>query len=333
MSGETQTTPLSKLPKVAAIVAFVAGALSLPGLLPTLIPLAGGIGILKRRIWSAYGLGLYCLAEVITAVVLAKRGESSSIMVPFAVVSALLACLFAATGRALARMNADSGRALPWIAVSAVCGFTPVFLAPFIMPSASMNNTMFIGDHFLVRTSGPSGVTRGDIIAFRYPLMPEQYYIKRVIGLPGDRIRFVDRRLMLDGHLVDEPYVVHSQLNYRVLYRDNFPAGAGGESLRPRAAEMIEKYVVNGELVVPAGQIFAVGDNRDDSDDSRYWGFVPSENILGKPVMIYWSFDPPTVDLANANPGIDHIVDVVTHFFTRTRWSRTFKLLRGYPLK
>jgi signal peptidase I len=85
--------------------------------------------------------------------------------------------------------------------------------------------------------------------------------------------------------------------------------------------------------VVPQGYIFAMGDNRDDSDDSRYWGLVPRENIVGSPVVIYWSFEAPTADLTNGNIGIDHIIDVVTHFFTKTRWTRTFHLTRGYPLK
>ena len=90
---------------------------------------------------------------------------------------------------------------------------------------------------------------------------------------------------------------------------------------------------VNGELVVPSGYIFAMGDNRDDSSDSRYWGFVPRENIVGTPLIIYWSFEAPTEDLTNPNIGIDHIVDIVAHFFTKTRWSREFKLIRGYPLQ
>ena len=96
---------------------------------------------------------------------------------------------------------------------------------------------------------------------------------------------------------------------------------------------MLENHVVNGDVVVPPGYVFAMGDNRDDSLDSRYWGFVPRENIVGTPLIIYWSFEAPTQDLTNPNIGIDHIVDVVAHFFTKTRWRRTFKLIRGYPLK
>jgi signal peptidase I len=222
---------------------------------------------------------------------------------------------------------------------------TTTLVQAFVIPSASMVGTLLIGDHVLVDklVYAPAGtissrllpyreVRRGDIIVFRYPLMIAQDYVKRAIGVPGDHIRLVNRQLMLNGKLVEEPYAVHSQ-PYPNQYRDNFPVGANTESLRPRAAEMIEKYVVNDELVVPKGYVFAMGDNRDDSDDSRYWGLVPRENIVGTPVIIYWSFEAPTADLTNGNIGIDHIVDVVAHFFTKTRWPRTFKLIRGYPLK
>jgi signal peptidase I len=206
--------------------------------------------------------------------------------------------------------------------------------------------TLLIGDHVLVdkmvfsphgAVSGAllpyRGVRRGDIIVFRYPLMISQDYVKRAIGLPGDHIRLVDRKLMLNGKLVDEPYAVHSHPDSPDLYRDNFPEGAHSFMLRPRAQEMIDDHVKDGELVVPQGFVFAMGDNRDDSDDSRFWGLVPVENIVGTPIIIYWSFDTDTAALTNGNIGIDHIVDVVSHFFTKTRWSRTFKLIRGYPLQ
>ena len=95
---------------------------------------------------------------------------------------------------------------------------------------------------------------------------------------------------------------------------------------------MIEANVVNGELVVPPGYVFAMGDNREDSDDSRYWGLVPRDYIEGTPIVIYWSFDAPTQDLENPNIGLDHIVDVVTHFFTKTRWQRSLQFVHAYPL-
>ena len=175
-------------------------------------------------------------------------------------------------------------------------------------------------------------VRRGDIIVFRYPMDIKEDYVKRAIGLPGDHIRLVNKQLILNGHAVNEPYVQHVYPS-ALPYRDNFPNAAPELGVMAPAIEMLEKNVVNGELVVPPGCIFAMGDNRDDSADSRYWGFVPRENIEGTPLIIYWSFEAPTADLTNGNIGFDHIMDVITHFFTKTRWSRTFKLIRGYPLR
>ena len=222
---------------------------------------------------------------------------------------------------------------------------TTSLVQAFVIPSASMENTLLIGDHVLVDklVYAPAGgiskhllpyrePRRGDIIVFRYPLNIKEDYVKRAIGLPGDRIRLVNKQLILNGHAVNEPYAVHSTA-YIDSYRDNFPGGPPSLGIYPQAIEMLETHVVNGELVVPPGFIFAMGDNRDDSLDSRYWGFVPRENIVGTPLIVYWSFEAPTQDLTNGNIGLDHIVDVVMHFFTKTRWSRTFRLTRGYPLR
>ncbi len=221
---------------------------------------------------------------------------------------------------------------------------TTTLVQAFVIPSASMEDTLLIGDHVLVDklVYAPAGPIskhllpyreprRGDIIVFRYPLNIQEDYVKRAIGIPGDHIRLQNKQLILNGHPVYEPYVIHAT-SYIDTYRDNFPSSPN-PGLRPRAMEMLENDVVNGELVVPPGNIFAMGDNRDDSDDSRYWGLVPRENIVGTPTIIYWSFEASTQDLTNPNIGLDHIVDVVAHFFTKTRWNRTFKLVRGYPLK
>jgi len=221
---------------------------------------------------------------------------------------------------------------------------TTTLVQAFVIPSASMESTLLVGDHVLVdklvfSPAGPvSGhilpyrdVRRGDIIVFRFPLNIQEDYVKRAIGVPGDHIRLVNKQLMLNGHLVNEPYVQHVT-SYINSYRDNFPENRE-PSLPPSAVDMLENHVVNGELVVPPGFVFAMGDNRDDSLDSRYWGFVPRENIVGTPLIIYWSFEAPTQDLTNPNIGIDHIIDVIAHFFTKTRWKRTFRLTRGYPLQ
>jgi signal peptidase I len=96
---------------------------------------------------------------------------------------------------------------------------------------------------------------------------------------------------------------------------------------------MLEKNVVNGEVVVPPGYFFAMGDNRDYSLDSRYWGFVPRENIIGKPLVIYWSYDASTEELSDPGATVSHLFDVIIHFPTKTRWARTFRLIHAYPVK
>ena len=221
---------------------------------------------------------------------------------------------------------------------------TTTLVQAFVIPTGSMEDTLLIGDHLLVdklayAPPGPvtkyvlpySEVNRGDIIVFRYPVDIRQTFVKRAIGVPGDHIRLVNKNLILNGKQVTEPYVYH-KTEYIDSYRDNFP-GDPNVHLLGSAQEMLEKHVQSGDVVVPPGFVFAMGDNRDSSLDSRYWGFVPRENIIGKPLIIYWSYDAPTEALANPTIGIDHIIDLVQHFPTKTRWSRTFRLIHGFPLQ
>jgi signal peptidase I len=174
-------------------------------------------------------------------------------------------------------------------------------------------------------------VKRGDIIVFRYPVDIRQTFVKRAIGVPGDHIRLVNKKLILNGHEVSEPYVYHKS-DLIDSYRDNFPSEPNVH-VAESAMDMLTNHVENGDVVVPPGYVFAMGDNRDSSLDSRYWGFVPRDNIIGKPLIIYWSYDAPTDALADPSISIPHIVDLVTHFPTKTRWKRTFQLIHGYPLK
>ncbi len=221
---------------------------------------------------------------------------------------------------------------------------TTTLVQAFVIPTGSMEDTLLVGDHLLVdklaySPSGPvskhilpyKDVQRGDIIVFRYPVDIRQTFVKRAIGVPGDRIHLVNKKLVLNGNAVEEPYVYH-KTEYIDSYRDNFP-GEGSAHAPPQAADMLLNHVEDGNVVVPPGYVFAMGDNRDSSLDSRYWGFVPRENIIGKPLIIYWSYDAPTDALVSPSISIDHIIDLVTHFPTKTRWKRTFKLIRGYPLK
>ena len=234
-----------------------------------------------------------------------------------------------------------------WIVTAVMLVFgTSLMAQPMVIPTPSMHNTLLTGDHLIVDkiAYSPPGalskyllpyapVKRGDIIVFRHPILLQEDYVKRVIGLPGDRIRLVDKQVYLNGHALNEPYAIHIDNGFDP-YRDNFPNG-GTLSYPPypgmppdRANDMLRDHVVNGELVVPVGCYFAMGDNRDNSLDSRYWGFVPRDNITGKPVIVFWSYDADTSDLKDYN--IHHFVDLAEHFFTKTRWSRSLMLIHGY---
>jgi signal peptidase I len=220
---------------------------------------------------------------------------------------------------------------------------TTSLLQAFVIPTPSMEDTLLVGDHLLVDklAYAPGGsvskyllpyedVHRGDIIVFRYPVDIKQTFVKRCIGVPGDRIRLSNKQLILNGKAVNEPYAYH-KTGYIDSYRDDFP-GTPNMNVSESALAMLANHVVNGEVVVPPGQYFAMGDNRDWSLDSRYWGFVPRENIIGKPLIIYWSYDASTAALTSSGLGIQHLIDIAMHFPTKTRWSRTLRLIHGYPL-
>jgi len=218
---------------------------------------------------------------------------------------------------------------------------TTTLVQAFIVPTPSMDPTVMVGDHLLVDKLSYAPADsfarhilpytdpqRGDIIVFRYPIDITQNYVKRVMGVPGDHIRIVDKVVYLNGKPLKEPYAQHIFPNLEP-YRDNFPSEPRGP-VYDRAREMLEHHVEDGELVVPPDSYFAMGDNRDNSLDSRYWGFVPRENIIGKPLLIFWSYDAPTSELVGYSA--DHFIDLAKNFFFKTRWDRTLKLVRGIPV-
>jgi signal peptidase I len=219
---------------------------------------------------------------------------------------------------------------------------TTTLVQAFIVPTPSMDTTVMVGDHLLVDklSYAPPGSLsryvlpytepqRGDVIVFRYPMDISQNYVKRVMGVPGDHIRLVNKVVYLNGKPLTEPYAQHIFPNPDP-YRDNFPTEPDGP-VYDRAKQMLAEHVQNGELVVPPDNYFAMGDNRDNSLDSRYWGFVPRENIIGKPLLIFWSYDAPTADLVGYSS--DHFIDLAKNFFFKTRWDRELKLVRGYPIQ
>jgi signal peptidase I len=228
---------------------------------------------------------------------------------------------------------------------------TGLFIITFIVqafeiPSSSMENTLLIGDHVFVNreqfsptTHWASGfipyrdIHRGDIIVFLHPAEPGLYVVKRVMGIPGDHIHLRNGVVYRNGEKLDEPYVIHTDSDLPNPYRDNFPAVPTSESpssVTPEWALTIKDYIQGDDLVVPPGHYFAMGDNRDVSYDSRYWGFIPRENVIGRPMFIYWSFETPANQYQQTafSDRVGFLAHVIIHFFDETRWRRTFKVIR-----
>lgn len=222
-----------------------------------------------------------------------------------------------------------------------------VFIITFVVqafqiPSESMEDTLLIGDYLLVDKLRYGGgelwdhampyrpVRHGDIIVFKYPLDPKQYFVKRVIAIPGDHIRLMNRRVYVNGVPRNEPYVRYVGLGPD-LFRDDFPQlNVPVPDVDAQWWLEMSKLVEDDQLIVPEGSYFVMGDNRDDSRDSRYWGFVPRENIVGRPLLIYWSVREASPDLqASPTPGdkLAHFAYAMTHLFQITRWDRTFRLV------
>jgi len=226
---------------------------------------------------------------------------------------------------------------------------TGLFIITFILqafeiPSSSMEDTLLIGDHVFVnrvqfapRTPwlGPMlpyrDIKRGDIVVFLSPSEPGLYVVKRIMGIPGDRIHLRDGVVYRNGEKLTEPYVMHKGSSYDP-YRDNFPAIPPSEAynVSPEWLLTMRSHVEGADIVVPNDAYFGMGDNRDVSLDSRYWGFIPKENVIGRPMFVYWSFNTPPDQYRHTDfsERIGFLVHVVLRFFDQTRWRRTFRVVR-----
>jgi signal peptidase I len=227
---------------------------------------------------------------------------------------------------------------------------TGLFIITFIVqafeiPSSSMEDTLLIGDHVFVNReqfAPPTGwvgpllpyrnIHRGDIVVFLSPAEPGLYVVKRIMGIPGDHIHLRDGVVYRNGQKLDEPYVIHSGPDTYNPYRDNFPAVPPSDfnNVTPEWAMVLNHYIQGDDLVVPSDSYFGMGDNRDVSYDSRYWGFIPKKNVIGRPLFIYWSFETPPNQYLEKGfaQRIGFLAHVVIHFFDQTRWRRTFKVVR-----
>lgn len=238
-------------------------------------------------------------------------------------------------------------RSLLVVIVAVLCIRTFIAEAT-VIPTGSMENTILIGDHVFLdkllygpELPGTSWrlprlrlINRGDIVAFHNPRNPSVMFVKRVMAQGGDRIRIVGRQVYVNGQPLHEPYA-----HFEVFAgRENFPPPVDPETgmamirmVDPASAKWAEEmpaFIRDGQLVVPQDHFFAMGDNRDNSDDSRYWGFVPDENVVGEPLFVYWSYDAPTLDWT-ADSLLDRVKfdgSILRNFFQKTRWSRMGKI-------
>jgi signal peptidase I len=219
----------------------------------------------------------------------------------------------------------------------------------FEIPSASMVKTLLIGDHVVVdriSLAPPTHwmpaifyreVKRGDIIVFLKPENPDLFLVKRTIGIPGDKIHLRNGVVYLNGVAQNEPQagMPVNDGNFQHAYnpyRDDFPSIAPTSMDDVTATWQIElpKHIQGDDLVVPPGMVFAMGDNRTESLDGRYWGFVPRENIVGRPLFVYWSFETPAdqIDKQSIGERLGFMGHILIHFFSETRWSRTLHVIR-----
>ena len=218
----------------------------------------------------------------------------------------------------------------------------------FVIPSSSMASTLLVGDHVVVEreTLAPAPkwapfmhyreVHRGDIVVFYKPTEEPNgehtFLVKRVIGIPGDHIHLRNGIVYLNGVAQDEPQATKPTTANYDPYVDDFPSvdpsaepGVTGEW-----SILMHNHIQGQDLVVPSGNYFVMGDNRTNSMDSRYWGFVPRQNILGRPLFVYWSIVTPEsgTDEVPLGERAESSLHELIHFFDETRWSRTFHLIQ-----
>jgi signal peptidase I len=229
---------------------------------------------------------------------------------------------------------------------------TGLFIITFIVqafeiPSSSMENTLLIGDHVFVNRVqfAPKSSWIGPLLPYREPrfrdivvfLHPDPeyagtYVVKRIIGVPGDRIHLKDGVVYRNGQPLDEPYILHDHDNLSDTYRNDFPSvpPSDGMDISPDWMTELQSHVQGGDLVVPPDHYFGMGDHRGVSLDSRYWGFIPKENVIGRPMFIYWSFETPELQYTKTGWGdrIGFLGKVILHFFDETRWKRTLNIVR-----
>jgi signal peptidase I len=235
----------------------------------------------------------------------------------------------------------EMARSLTSVVVVALFILTFV-VQPFRIPSESMEHTLLVGDFLLVNKTSyaPAGmwqwvlpyhrIRRGDIVVFHFPLDPSLHVVKRVIGLPGDHVHLDNRQVWVNGVPIREPYVTYEPA-YADDYRDNFPTELYSDpGVSPQWWMEMRRDVQSGDLVVPAGDFFVLGDNRNFSSDSRYWGFVTQDHIVGRPFVIYFSLrEPSATDVAELpDDRLGQKSSPLDRIEAFARWDRFMRVVR-----
>jgi signal peptidase I len=239
----------------------------------------------------------------------------------------------------------------PWEALASICSvlvvglFILTFLGQnFVIPSGSMEQTLLVGDHLVVDriTLAPPAKwmplvryrepRRNDIVVFLKPGEPGLFLVKRLIGIPGDHIHLRDGIVILNGVAQSQPHAEATTADNHRDFLDEYPSIPPSVDMGATETWSVDfpNHVENGDLVVPPGKYFMMGDHRHNSLDSRYWGFVPRENIVGRPLFNYWSFVTPEdqYEQSGAGNAVAWLGHVALHFFTDTRWKRTLHLMQ-----
>jgi signal peptidase I len=237
----------------------------------------------------------------------------------------------------------DRLRSLLTLFVLAVFVLTFI-VQPFRIPSESMERTLLVGDFLLANKSiyGPAGKwswllpyrppQQGDIVVFHFPLDPDDHVVKRVIGVAGDRVHLRGGIVYRDDAPLDEPYTVQQVASgYRAqsdAFRDDFPAAQFTDpGVDAHWWTRVEHSPIHGEVMVPPGQYFVMGDNREHSRDSRYWGFVPRENVVGMPMLIYFSVRQPSRFDGPVPPDDRLGKSEGSRLLDFARWDRTLRVV------
>jgi signal peptidase I len=274
-------------------------------------------GIWRRQVWAAIAAAGYQLIPLAT-------GELAGSSSPYGWITVALAILIknaVAAGFLVAAIGLweerSAHRTAPWLIVLALLSLGSASFRVYHQPTPSMENTLLVGDRILAeRASWLMGRTpqNGNIIMFLYPKDRTKVFIKRVVGIPGDRLRMEGEQLYRNGSAVKEDYTIHLSKD---RYFKRFPP-AHDVAWTPGEESPFANHIDKGEIVVPDGQYFVLGDNRDNSLDSRYWGFVPRADILSSPVLIYASYEPTDDEGLRGLPKLHTIRDL--------RWNRLLKV-------